>query len=151
MLRLLTAIVLCCCALAAPAQTPLADDAAYGHQLAENVAPLVAGLVDGGLELVLVLYVVWELTLRCDHACTHCGSRAGKDRPDELSTDPVRCPDPLWGLSSATLTRKTSNPPALAVWNAPGVTGKSVELVTNAVRHAGGQRRHLTDHEGRGR
>ncbi|MBA3542772.1 MAG: heme biosynthesis protein, partial [Deltaproteobacteria bacterium] len=32
-------------------------------------------------------YVVWELTLRCDHACTHCGSRAGVARDDELSTD----------------------------------------------------------------
>ena len=32
-------------------------------------------------------YVVWELTLRCDHACTHCGSRAGVARDGELSTD----------------------------------------------------------------
>ncbi len=32
-------------------------------------------------------YVVWELTLRCDHACTHCGSRASAKRPDELSTE----------------------------------------------------------------
>ena len=32
-------------------------------------------------------YVVWELTLRCDHACHHCGSRAGKAREDELSTE----------------------------------------------------------------
>ena len=31
-------------------------------------------------------YVVWELTLRCDHACHHCGSRAVKARPDELTT-----------------------------------------------------------------
>lgn len=31
-------------------------------------------------------YVVWELTLRCDHACTHCGSRAGVARDDELTT-----------------------------------------------------------------
>jgi len=31
-------------------------------------------------------YVVWELTLLCDHACTHCGSRAGKPRNNELST-----------------------------------------------------------------
>jgi len=31
-------------------------------------------------------YVVWELTLRCDHACTHCGSRAGVRRDGELST-----------------------------------------------------------------
>ncbi len=32
------------------------------------------------------LYTVWELTLRCDLACRHCGSRAGRARPDELST-----------------------------------------------------------------
>ena len=32
-------------------------------------------------------YVVWEITLRCDLACGHCGSRAGKARADELSTD----------------------------------------------------------------
>ncbi|MEM7153798.1 MAG: radical SAM protein [Myxococcota bacterium] len=31
-------------------------------------------------------YVVWELTLRCDLACRHCGSRAGVARPDELDT-----------------------------------------------------------------
>jgi radical SAM protein with 4Fe4S-binding SPASM domain len=31
-------------------------------------------------------YVVWELTLRCDQPCTHCGSRAGEARPSELST-----------------------------------------------------------------
>jgi radical SAM protein with 4Fe4S-binding SPASM domain len=29
---------------------------------------------------------VWELTLRCDLACHHCSSRAGRARPDELST-----------------------------------------------------------------
>lgn len=33
------------------------------------------------------IYVVWELTLACDHACTHCGSRAGVARDRELSTD----------------------------------------------------------------
>ncbi|MBP6831445.1 MAG: radical SAM protein [Deltaproteobacteria bacterium] len=31
-------------------------------------------------------YVVWEVTLACDLACHHCGSRAGRARPDELST-----------------------------------------------------------------
>lgn len=31
-------------------------------------------------------YVVWELTLRCDHACTHCGSRAARPRKGELTT-----------------------------------------------------------------
>lgn len=32
------------------------------------------------------IYVVWEITLKCDLACRHCGSRAGKARPGELST-----------------------------------------------------------------
>jgi radical SAM protein with 4Fe4S-binding SPASM domain len=31
------------------------------------------------------IYVVWELTLKCDLACRHCGSRAGAARDDELS------------------------------------------------------------------
>jgi radical SAM protein with 4Fe4S-binding SPASM domain len=31
-------------------------------------------------------YVVWELTLACDQPCTHCGSRAGTARPNELTT-----------------------------------------------------------------
>jgi len=31
-------------------------------------------------------YAVWELTLRCDLACKHCSSRAGRSRPDELTT-----------------------------------------------------------------
>jgi radical SAM protein with 4Fe4S-binding SPASM domain len=33
------------------------------------------------------VYAVWEITLRCDLACRHCGSRAGKARPDELTTE----------------------------------------------------------------
>lgn len=30
--------------------------------------------------------IVWEITLACDLACAHCGSRAGRRRRDELST-----------------------------------------------------------------
>jgi radical SAM protein with 4Fe4S-binding SPASM domain len=33
------------------------------------------------------VYAVWEITLRCDLACHHCGSRAGRARPDELTTE----------------------------------------------------------------
>ncbi|HEX6274594.1 MAG TPA: radical SAM protein [Polyangiaceae bacterium] len=33
------------------------------------------------------VYCVWEVTLRCDLACRHCGSRAGHARGDELSTE----------------------------------------------------------------
>jgi radical SAM protein with 4Fe4S-binding SPASM domain len=32
------------------------------------------------------IYTVWEITLACDLACRHCGSRAGRGRPDELTT-----------------------------------------------------------------
>ncbi len=32
------------------------------------------------------IYAVWEVTLRCDLACHHCRSRAGRARPDELTT-----------------------------------------------------------------
>lgn len=45
---------------------------------------------DGSLELTHdhhPAYVVWELTLRCDQPCTHCGSRAGEARESELSTE----------------------------------------------------------------
>jgi radical SAM protein with 4Fe4S-binding SPASM domain len=31
------------------------------------------------------IYAVWEITLRCDLACRHCGSRAGRERPEELT------------------------------------------------------------------
>lgn len=33
------------------------------------------------------VHVVWEITLACNLKCTHCGSRAGKVRPGELSTE----------------------------------------------------------------
>ena len=32
------------------------------------------------------VHAVWEITLACDLKCQHCGSRAGKRRPDELTT-----------------------------------------------------------------
>jgi radical SAM protein with 4Fe4S-binding SPASM domain len=32
------------------------------------------------------LYAVWEITLLCDLACRHCGSRSARARPDELTT-----------------------------------------------------------------
>ncbi|ATB40019.1 radical SAM/SPASM domain-containing protein [Cystobacter fuscus] len=32
-------------------------------------------------------YAVWELTLKCNLACGHCGSRAGSKREDELSRE----------------------------------------------------------------
>ncbi|HEX9966226.1 MAG TPA: radical SAM protein [Allosphingosinicella sp.] len=36
------------------------------------------------------VHVVWELTLACNLRCGHCGSRAGRPRSDELTTDEIR-------------------------------------------------------------
>ncbi|MCB9755925.1 MAG: radical SAM protein [Myxococcales bacterium] len=32
-------------------------------------------------------WAIWELTLACDQKCRHCGPRAGRARPDELTTE----------------------------------------------------------------
>lgn len=32
-------------------------------------------------------YAVWEITLKCNLACNHCGSRAGEQRANELTTE----------------------------------------------------------------
>src|SRR5262245_39001969 len=33
------------------------------------------------------ILAVWEITLACDLACRHCGSRAGRARGEELTTE----------------------------------------------------------------
>jgi radical SAM protein with 4Fe4S-binding SPASM domain len=48
---------------------------------------------------------VWELTLRCDLSCHHCSSRAGKPRPDELTTtEAVALVDQLADLGTREVT-----------------------------------------------
>src|SRR5689334_25175236 len=41
------------------------------------------------LERARPVYAVWELTMKCDQPCQHCGSRAGPAREKELSTSEV--------------------------------------------------------------
>lgn len=36
---------------------------------------------------IRISYAVWEITLKCNLACQHCGSRAGQTRTKELSTE----------------------------------------------------------------
>jgi len=38
------------------------------------------------LKRFVPVHVVWEITLACDLKCLHCGSRAGRRRPRELTT-----------------------------------------------------------------
>ena len=64
-----------------PRQLPIAPYAPPARRrlpLADEVRPID--------QQVRPIYVVWEITLRCDLACRHCGSRAGHARGDELDT-----------------------------------------------------------------
>ena len=38
------------------------------------------------MQAIRTTYAVWELTLACNLGCVHCGSRADKPRPNELTT-----------------------------------------------------------------
>lgn len=46
----------------------------------------VRSIPSGGLPTAQPRYVVWEITLLCNLKCSHCGSRAGAPRNDELTT-----------------------------------------------------------------
>jgi len=67
--------------MAAPRSLPLAPRAAPARRHLP-LAPEVRDIDRSSRPL----YAVWELTLKCDLACRHCGSRAGRARPDELTT-----------------------------------------------------------------
>jgi radical SAM protein with 4Fe4S-binding SPASM domain len=48
---------------------------------------------------------VWELTLRCNLRCLHCGATAGQPRPDELTTaEALRIADELAALPTGEVT-----------------------------------------------
>jgi radical SAM protein with 4Fe4S-binding SPASM domain len=48
---------------------------------------------------------VWELTLRCNLRCLHCGATAGSARPDELTTaEALRVADEMVALKAAEVT-----------------------------------------------
>lgn len=64
-----------------PRHLPIAPEVPKGRRqlpLADEARPIDQRAVPN--------YVVWEVTLKCDLACRHCGSRAGRERQDELTT-----------------------------------------------------------------
>lgn len=65
-----------------PAPGPPRDPALNG-----DVDALVRTPDTHELERPHPVHVVWELTLKCDLACGHCGSRAGRARGNELTTE----------------------------------------------------------------
>jgi len=83
-------------------------------------------------------YCVWEVTLRCNLSCLHCGSRAGKPRPDELTTEEsLALVDELARLGCERLTLSGGEPTLRRDW--PLLARRAVErqiecnLVTNGM------------------
>jgi len=55
--------------------------------------------------------VVWEITFACNMRCIHCGTSAGRRRPDELSTEEaISLIDELANLGCQTLTLSGGEP-----------------------------------------
>jgi radical SAM protein with 4Fe4S-binding SPASM domain len=54
-----------------------------------DAPPVARGIGPDDLGNPRPIYVVWELTMKCDQPCQHCGSRAGHAREDELSTEEI--------------------------------------------------------------
>lgn len=60
---------------------------------------------------------VWELTLRCNMRCLHCGSRAGAARGDELSVDELlKLADDLAELGNRFITLSGGEPLLRREW-----------------------------------
>lgn len=83
---------------------------------------------------------VWELTLRCNLSCIHCGSRAGKPRDDELSTDEcLRLVDELADLSVLEVSliggEAHLHPGFLPILRALKARGIEVGVTTGGSRH----------------
>jgi MoaA/NifB/PqqE/SkfB family radical SAM enzyme len=81
---------------------------------------------------------VWELTLGCNLRCGHCGSRAGRVRPDELSTDEcLSVVDQLAELGCELVTLSGGEPTLRDDWDRIGAAiarrGIKVNMVTNGV------------------
>lgn len=55
----------------------------------EPRGPLARTLGPNDVDAVCPVFVVWELTMKCDQPCAHCGSRAGAARRRELTTEEV--------------------------------------------------------------
>lgn len=62
--------------------------------------------------------VGWELTLRCNMRCLHCGSSAGQPRPDELSVDEgFALIDQLLELGTEVVTLSGGEPMTHPAWD----------------------------------
>lgn len=82
---------------------------------------------------------VFEATLGCDLRCRHCGSRAGRPRPDELTTaECARLFGELAGLGNQWLTISGGEPMMRPDWldlvREAAAAGLRAGMITNALR-----------------
>jgi radical SAM protein with 4Fe4S-binding SPASM domain len=80
--------------------------------------------------------VVWELTLACNLKCRHCGSRAGKARPDELDpSEALDLSDQLAELGAERVTLSGGEPTLREDWPEIGrrltAQGVRVNIISN--------------------
>lgn len=80
--------------------------------------------------------VVWEITFACNMRCIHCGTSAGKRRPDELtSQEALDLIDELAGLGCKVVTLSGGEPLMRDDWRGLAArvkqNGMKVHLVTN--------------------
>ncbi len=84
-------------------------------------------------------YCVWELTLACNQRCGHCGSSAGKARPDEMSTaECLDVVDDLAELGTEVITLSGGEPTLRRDWDEIACRirerGMIPNMVTNGYR-----------------
>jgi radical SAM protein with 4Fe4S-binding SPASM domain len=82
--------------------------------------------------------VVWEITWACSMKCLHCGTSAGKKRPDELTTDEaLNLIDELVSLGSEHITLSGGEPLLRDDWRLLAErivkNGAVVSLITNGL------------------
>ncbi len=62
---------------------------ASGPRTGAHVPAPARGLTEDDAGTAKPIYVVWEITMKCDQPCQHCGTRAGRARSVELETEEI--------------------------------------------------------------
>ncbi len=79
----------------------------FGAPDPRDAKPLARAVDADDLRACRPVYAVWEITLKCDLACNHCGSRAGGARTQELTTE--ECFDVIHQLAALGCREVTIN------------------------------------------
>jgi radical SAM protein with 4Fe4S-binding SPASM domain len=90
------------------------------------------------------LTCTWELTLRCNLRCGHCGSKAGIARPNEMPLDAMlRAVRELSALGCQRVTLSGGEPSLSPHWQAVGSEGARLGIKMNMITNAVGASKDL--------